>query len=84
MSQQLELPTSEQAQAKDKTIEIFNWLLKNKGHKEHTRGIKAINDLLKENNLIDWFMEQDLDFELSMDIYNLDIEEVFGELILRT
>lgn len=72
MNQQLELPTNEQIEAKDKAIEIFNWLLRNKTHEKYQKGIQAINKLLKENNLMDWFIEQDLDFEVSMEIYNKD------------
>jgi len=66
----LDLPTKEQILVREKIIKVFNWLVEHRDHKEYQRGVEFIATRLEKENIIDWFLGQDINFEVSIDIYN--------------
>lgn len=68
--EQLSFPTKGQLDSRREIDKIINWLLKNKNHPRYREGIEKAKEMIDENNLMDWFLSKEMDFEVSMEIFN--------------
>jgi hypothetical protein len=68
--EQLSFPSDAILEIRDQIMKKVDWLKENKKHKDWQKVKSEVIEMVKHYGLKEWLARQDIEFKLSMEIYN--------------